>query len=411
MLHPFDFRVSAFHPEALWLDVRIPGGRNDQRMSNSGMDQHQQTVDSSDVNADMIYLCSCVVNGVTAEKTRIERMDLSALYQTAQRHMLTAVVAHALAAAGVRNPAFLWAKERAVRITAMMDADQAKILEKLESAGIWYMPLKGAVLKDYYPAFGIREMYDRDILIDEDRARDVRDIMQELGFSVEEYDKESHGCCRKPPVSIFEMHRRLMGPMSGKEMYSYYLDVKKLLQKDAGNDFGYHLKKEDFYVFLVVHEYKHFFNEGTGLRPLLDTYVYLKNTDLDMNYVEAEVKKLGIESYEQMNRSLAMHLFGSGTLTDEEKARLDYVLSFGTYEREENFARNLLEKEGKKGYFLSRLTLPYARMLEIYPILKKLPVVYPICWTHRLLYALIHKNEKVMAQLKAGLTWKDKPRA
>ena len=195
-------------------------------MSNSGMDQHQQTVDSSDVNADMIYLCSCVVNSVTAEKTRIERMDLSTLYQTAQRHMLTAVVAHALAAAGVRNPAFLWAKERAVRITAMMDADQAKILEKLESAGIWYMPLKGAVLKDYYPAFGIREMYDRDILIDEDRARDVRDIMQELGFSVEEYDKESHGCCRKPPVSIFEMHRRLMGPMSGKEMYSYYLDVK-----------------------------------------------------------------------------------------------------------------------------------------------------------------------------------------
>ena len=65
----------------------------------------------------------------------------------------------------------------------------------------------------------------------------------------------------------------------------------------------------------------------------------------------------------------------------------------------------------KKGYFLSRLTLPYAWMLEIYPILKKLPVVYPICWTHRLLYALIHKNEKVMAQLKAGLTWKDKPRA
>lgn len=40
------------------------------------MDQHNQTVDSSDVNADMIYLCSCVVNGVIAEKTRNERMDL-----------------------------------------------------------------------------------------------------------------------------------------------------------------------------------------------------------------------------------------------------------------------------------------------------------------------------------------------
>lgn len=377
-------------------------------MSSADGEQYRQQEDHGDVNTDLIYLCRCAVNGIAADKACVDRMDLAGLYQVAQRHMLKAVVAYALAVAGVRNPAFLWAKERAVRIAAMMDADQAKILEKLESAGIWYMPLKGAVLKDYYPAYGIREMYDRDILIDEERAGDVRDIMQELGFSVEEYDEESHGCCRKPPVSIFEMHRRLMGPMSGKKIYSYYLDVKKLLQKDAGNDFGYHLKKEDFYVFLVVHEYKHFCNEGTGLRPLLDTYVYLKNTDLDMKYVEAEVKKLGIESYEQMNRSLAMHLFGSGTLTDEEKARLDYVLSFGTYGREENFARNLLEKEGKKGYFLSRLTLPYARMLEIYPVLKKLPVLYPFCWTHRLLYALVRKKDKVMAQLKAGLNWKEK---
>ena len=377
-------------------------------MSSAEGEQYRQQEDYGDVNTDLIYLCRCAVNGIAADKACVDRMDLAALYQVAQRHMLKAVVAYALAAAGVRNPAFLWAKERAVRIAAMMDADQAKILEKLESAGIWYMPLKGAVLKDYYPAYGIREMYDRDILIDEDRAGDVRDIMQELGFSVEEYDEESHGCCRKPPVSIFEMHRRLMGPMSGKEIYSYYLDVKKLLQKDAGNDFGFHLKKEDFYVFLVVHEYKHFCNEGTGLRPLLDTYVYLKNTDLDMNYVEAEVKKLGIESYEQMNRSLAMHLFGSGKLTSAEQARLDYVLSFGTYGREENFARNLLETEGKKGFFFSRLTLPYARMLEIYPVLKKLPVLYPICWIHRLIYALIFKKDKVMAQLKAGLNWKEK---
>lgn len=372
------------------------------------MEQHRQEGDRCDVNADLIYLCSCAVNGVTAEKARIDRMNLSALYQAAQRHMLTAIAAHALAAAGVRNPAFLWAKERAVRTAAMMDADQVKILERLESAGIWYLPLKGAVIKDFYPAYGIREMYDRDILIDEDRAKDVRNIMLELGFSVEEYDEEFHGCCRKPPVSIFEMHRRLMGPMSGKEIYSYYLDVKKLLQKDAGNAFGFHLKEEDFYVFLVVHEYKHFSNEGTGLRPLLDTYVFLKNTDLDMNYVKAEVKKLRIEDYEQMNRSLAMHLFGSGTLTDAELAKLDYVLSFGTYGREENFARNLLEKEGKKGYFFSRLTLPYARMLEIYPVLKKVPVLYPFCWIHRLLHALICKNDKVMAQLKAGLTWKGK---
>ena len=90
---------------------------------------------------------------------------------------------------------------------------------------------------------------------------------------------------------------------------------------------------------------------------------------------------------------------------------LDYVLSCGTYGIEENLTRNLLEKEGKKGYFLSRLTLPYARMLEMYPILKKIPILYPFCWLHRLVYALVFKNEKVMTQLKAGLNWKENPKS
>ena len=375
-------------------------------MSKPSTEQSHETEDYHDVSGDVIYLCSCAVNSVTAEKARVEQMDLSALYQTAQRHTLTAVVAHVLSAAGIRNPAFIWAEARAIRKMAVMDAEQARILEQLELAGIWYMPLKGAVLKDLYPAYGIREMSDRDILVDADRVKDVQNIMLELGFSTVKFDEEYHDCYYKPPVSNFEMHRHLMGPMSGKAIYSYYLDAGQLLQKDAGNAYGYHLKEEDFYVYLVAHEYKHFSAEGTGLRSLLDTYVCLKNNELDMNYVKAEVKKLGIEDYEQLNRSLAMHLFGYGVLTDTEQNMLDYVLSCGTYGREENFARNLLKKEGKKGYFISRLTLPYARMLEMYPILKEIPILYPFCWLHRLVHALIFKNEKVMAQLKAGLNWK-----
>ena len=380
-------------------------------MSKPDMEQNLKIEDHRDVSRDVIYLCSCAVNGVVAEKARIEQIDFSVLYQNAQHHTLTAVVAYALAAAGVRNPAFIWAKERAIRKMTIMDAEQAKILEQLESADIWYMPMKGAVLKDLYPAYGIREMSDRDILIDADRVKDVRNIMLKLGFSTEKYEEEYHDCYYKPPVSSFEMHRHLMGPMSGKAIYSYYLDAERLLQKDTGNAYGYHLKEKDFYVFLVTHEYKHFSEKGTGLRSLLDTYVYLKNTELDMNYVKTEINKLGIEDFELINRSLAMHLFRNEKLTDAEQTMLDYVLSCGTYGIEENLTRNLLEKEGKKGYFLSRLTLPYARMLEMYPILKKIPILYPFCWLHRLVYALVFKNEKVMTQLKAGLNWKENPKS
>ncbi len=376
-------------------------------MNQSGVEVNPIMEHDRDVNGDVLYLCRCVVNEVPAEKSRIEQMDLTAVYQAAQRHMLTAAAAHALESAGVRNPAFIWAKERAARKMSMMDAEQAAILEQLEAAGIWYMPMKGAVLKNVYPVYGIRDMSDRDILFDEDRANDVRDIMLKLGYSAEEFKADYHDCYFKPPVHHFEMHRHLVGPLSGEKVYSYYLNTERLLRKDDENAFGYHLSGEDFYVFLVAHEYKHYYAEGTGLRSLLDTYVYLKNTGLDMNYVRREVRKLGIDDYEQLNRSLAMHLFGTGMLTDSEQKMLDYILDCGTYGKEENFARNLLEKKGKKGYFSSRLTLPYETMLEMYPVLKKVKILYPFCWLHRLVHGLIFKNAKFMSQLKAGLTWKE----
>lgn len=356
---------------------------------------------------DLIYLCSCAVNGRVPESTRIGKMDPASVYRMAEAHMLTAVAAHALEAAGIYDPAFVQAKAKAIRKMAVMDAEQEKILARLEAAGILYMPLKGAVLKEYYPEYGIRQMSDRDILIDADRANDVREIMTELGYTTEKYEEDYHDCYYKLPVSNFEMHRRLMSPMNGKAIYSYYLDCRRLLQKDQQNEYGYHLNDEDFYVFLVTHEFKHYSEKGTGLRSLLDVYVYLKNTDLDMKYVEAEVEKLGIADYEQANRSLALNLFDGKELTDENRKMLDYILSCGVYGNEANQVTNQLAAKGKKGYFLSRLTLPYARMLEIYPVLKKVPVLYPLCWIHRLVYAFIFKNRTVMFQLKAGLTWKD----
>ena len=47
-------------------------------------------------------------------------------------------------------------------------------------------------------------------------------------------------------------------------------------------------------------------------------------------------------------------------------------------------------------------------MLEMYPVLNKAPVLYPLCWLHRLVHAFFFKNKKVLYQLKAGLTWKEK---
>lgn len=46
----------------------------------------------------------------------------------------------------------------------------------MEQRGIWYLPLKGIILKEFYPSVGMRQMSDNDILFDEAFAEQVRGV-------------------------------------------------------------------------------------------------------------------------------------------------------------------------------------------------------------------------------------------
>ena len=49
-----------------------------------------------------------------------------------------------------------------------------------------------------------------------------------------------------------------------KRMTEYYQDVKSHLILDEGSRYGYHFSDEDFYLYMLAHEYKHFSGSGTG---------------------------------------------------------------------------------------------------------------------------------------------------
>ena len=132
--------------------------------------------------ADMIYLTACAINGKKPKQARIDALDLPKLFEVCQKHILTACVAYALESAGVKDYEFTQAKEKAIRKNILLDAERAKILKRLEEEKIWYMSLKGSILKDWYPKLGMRQMSDNDILFDSSRRIDVKRIMDEFGF-------------------------------------------------------------------------------------------------------------------------------------------------------------------------------------------------------------------------------------
>lgn len=330
---------------------------------------------------DLIYLVSCAVGGVKPDVERVAGMDLDALYKLASRHLLAATVAPALEAAGVKDERFVKASRSSVLKNATMDAEMDALFAELDAAGIWHMPLKGIVLQHLYPVYGMRQMSDHDILFDASRADDVKRIMEGRGFSTEHFGASNHDVYHKEPVCNFEMHRALFGPGHEEKLYEYYRDVGERLLGDGCEK---HLSPEDFYLYVTAHEYKHYSVSGTGLRSLVDTYVYLQKQSLDMGYVAAEAEKLGIAAFEAANRSLAQHLFSGEALTEADKEMLNYILDSGVYGTVDHRVENAMSKNGwgKIQYALNRFFVPVSRKNKNY---EAYAGTYPLFYKHKIL--------------------------
>lgn len=363
-------------------------------------------------------LCACVVWDEVPDPAWCAGLNLENLYLAAKKHLLLAITAEALERAGVHDDAFHKAKASAVRKSILFDAERAKILSALEEQGIWYMPLKGAVLKEFYPGIGLRQMADNDILYDVSRCEDVKSIMEGMGFQTIKYGEGAvHDSYHKKPVFNFEMHRQLFGPEHGDSLYSYYRAVKERLVKDEGNLCGWHFSPEDFYLYMISHESKHYANHGTGLRSLLDIYVYLRKVSLNWEYVEEEAKELGLAEFEKQNRMLAMHLFDGEALTEEESKMLDYVYSSGTYGTLENGVKNGIQKNGGSAvrYALKRFFVPvskknprYSAYARAYPQFYKYKILLPLLPLYRVIHSVrrgvFYAEAKAIYRTRSGKT-------
>ena len=359
------------------------------------------------VFSDVAYLASCAVNGEIPDAARVGNMDLSARYAAAERHQLTGITGLALESADVKDAAFAEAVGKAVRREAVFDVECAAVLAGLEKAGVWYMLLKGQLLKRLYPRMGMRQMADVDILYDASRTADVRTILEGLGFTAgKRFGIGVHDSFDKPPICHFELHRTLFSESQNNRFYVYYRDVKDRLLPDGTHAFGYRFSDEDFYVYITAHEYKHYSIYGTGLRSLLDAYVYVtKKPSLDWDYIKGELDKLGIAEFEEQTRTLAFRLFDQEPLTERDRGILDFYLSSGTYGTVSNGVKIRIGKDkGKRfkklRYVFGRLFLPIRTVKENYPLFIRLPFLLPFLPVYRLFRGMKHNKKALMTEWK-----------
>lgn len=345
-------------------------------------------------------------------------MDLDEIYELASFHSLLALVACSLETVIPLPHKYDQAKKKAIRKTALFDIERSKLFQLLEEDKIWHMPLKGSILKDYYPQFGVREMSDNDILCDPTRFHDVKRIMEQMGFSCERFDERVDDEFIKGMI-VFEIHRYLFDERENKLLYDYYRDIKNRLIPVNQNSFEYKFSQEDFYIYMIAHEYKHFIHGGTGLRSLVDVFVFLNKWQnaMDWDYINEELGKLHIKEFEKQQRELSVKSFSGIQLNNSEIEKLLYYASSGTYGVHEHTTNNHISvrlsgndsKQAKRKYLMQRIFVSGEDLKNAYPFFYKHKWLIPFLQLYRFFKAIVIKPKAVIEEYKRIVGFKAAP--
>lgn len=299
-----------------------------------------------DIAKDIVYLISCAVNKVEADEIRCKNINFEELYRLAYKHNCVTIIYPAIK--NLKNVNIEpWETQLyySCRKNLMFEKERAKIFKFMDKNKIWHMPLKGIVLQELYPQYGMRQMVDNDILFDKNFESQVNDFMAADKYEIK--PGNMHNEFNKKPLYNFELHKTLCGKWPSEKFYDYFTNDDVLL----GEGNLKHLSNENFYLYQTTHAYRHDLASGIGLRQLIDTYVVLNNLDINLDYVEKTCKQLDVYEFERNLRNLSMKLFKDPhripKLNDAENKQFIVYLKSSTTGTLEEHVGHKLEKYTK----------------------------------------------------------------
>lgn len=371
----------------------------------------------------IVYLIACALHEVEPKKELLGEIDFRHLYRITKEQSLVAITCMALESADLLKDmdseiAQKWieAKEKAICKNILLDTERAQLLQEMEKNEIWYMPLKGVFLQNWYPKYGMRQMSDNDILYDVNGKEIIRNWFLQRGYEEKiPFGKtiSVHDCYKKKPVYNFEMHRALFSGYFNENWEKKYENVKEKLCRTEGTKFGYHFTEEDFYVYVMAHAYKHYSRNGTGLRTLVDTYVmnWKKASIWDRKYIEKELDELGILVFEQECRTLAEKIFRSPDLqvleilNEKEMEMLLYCYDSKTYGTKTNHINNRLREIQMDNkpitmktwiqYYRKKLFPGKFYLIHVNPFVAKHKCLWPFYWIYRIIRIVFFRKKTI----------------
>lgn len=278
-----------------------------------------------------------------------------------------------------------------------------RLYAALDEAGLDYLPLKGSVLRELYPKPELRAMSDADILIRMEQVNEVEALLRRLGYQKGvESDHELHWSA---PGLHLELHKRLF-PSYDADLDACFRDVWQRAVPKRGSRFG--LTDEDGFLYLFAHFAKHYRSGGVGMKHLTDLWVYRQSKpQLREKKLLTALRTLGLDAFYRNVMAACAFWFAGAAPAEKTELISRTVLQSGAFgpaaAQAVAWASRLAPENasGRKAslrWRMETLFLPYRRMCELYPCLKRLPVLLPALWVVRWVRALLFHRGRLRAE-------------
>lgn len=309
------------------------------------------------------------------------------------------------------------ARHQALFVEATRDLELEQLFNALSEEKIEFLPLKGTVLKRFYPSPELRTMGDVDLMIwPKDHARTEK-ILTASGWSLESRGVYNDKYTSRS-IPLLELHHALVdrwGVFPSETMKKYFSPecLFERLVRTPGS-FMLQMSPNDFFIYHFLHLIRHIFAGGIGVRFILDHYIL--TTELLDDSARAEAAKIiqaeGYERFFTLLNALSLFWFGKSTDCPREAEKLGEATFLG-----EIFGERQNVVPGRIRHFLKdRDTLPrrliyifrrafpqYEKTVCYYPSLKKCPALLPLYWVRLNFDRLFTKNRAVFLPLLKSL--------
>ncbi len=280
---------------------------------------------------------------------------------------------------------------------------RSELISILKKSGYSYIILKGEASAVYYKNPDNRTLGDVDFLIDPSKKDEIASLLRSEGYTS---SMEGHTChiVFKKPNAELEMHHRVAGIPSGKageriEQFLANAHLKSVPKNIGSGEFS---APTDLYhgMILLLHTQHHLLYEGIGLRHLSDLAAFI-NVTKDEPFWEEELlpllKDIGLYTFLSVMADISVRYFGvdaprwyEAVDTAVSDGILEDILEGGNFGKKDTLrgrSGNLITNHKTDGKHHGKLYNLFKTLKdstdEVYPIVKKHPILYAIFMPYR----------------------------